>query len=130
VRRALRWVWGADEESSVSLAGTLRRIGIVFLAMPAIVWIADGEPPPVGVVAWSIPLGLVLIALADWRWSKVEHRLEVYEARPRPGETGTPFAMASCECGWEIDRDTLEEALAAAREHSNTGEPVVLRDPV
>jgi hypothetical protein len=130
VRRALRWVWGADEESSISHAGTLRKIGIGALLFPLVVWIAEGEPPPLDVVLWCIPSGVALVALANRRWGKVEHRPEVYEARPRPGETGTPFAIADCDCGWGADADTLDEALAAAREHSNTGDPVVRRDPV
>ena len=129
MRRALRWIWGADEESRISFAGTLRKLGIAALLSPLLVWIADGEPPWLSLAIGGPAVGLALIALANWAWSKVEHRVEVYEARPRPGETGTPFAMADCECGWEIDRDTFEDALAAAREHSNTGEPVVVRDP-
>jgi hypothetical protein len=129
VRKALRWLWGADEEDSISFAGTLRKIGFLLLSMPLIVWVADGEPPPLEIVAWTVPLGLGFIALANWRWSKLRHEVEVYEARPRPGEAGTPFTIAECTCGWEIDRDSFEEALAAAREHSNAGEPAVVRDP-
>ena len=128
--RAWRWVWGPLEESRLSLGGTLREIGIVLLAIPLIMWAVDGEPPPVSVLLWALPLGLASITAANWRWSKVEHRTEVYEARPRPGESGTPFSIASCDCGWETDHDRFEEALAAAREHSNTGEPAVVRDPV
>ena len=130
MRRAWRWIWGADGESRISLAGTLREVGIVCLCLPLIAWVADGEPPPLTVLLWTIPIGVALIALANWRWSTLEHAVEVYEARPGPGETGTPFAIAECfGCNWEIDADTLEEALGEAREHSNRGEPVVVRDP-
>ena len=129
MRRALRWLWGADEESTISFGGTLRKIGLMLLFLPLLPVIAGDGAPPLEVPIVSVPLGLGLIAAANWRWGKVQHEVEVYEARPRPGESGTPFAMADCSCGWEADEDTLEEALAAAREHSNTGEPVVVRDP-
>ena len=53
-------------------------------------------------------------------WRK-EHRVAVYDVRPRPGKDDDfePYFVAICECGWLGDiRENSDDALADAREHT------------
>jgi hypothetical protein len=55
-----------------------------------------------------------------WPWKK-QHRVAVYDTRPKPGDPDpfAPYYVAMCECGWMGDaHESSEPAFSDAYGHA------------
>ena len=77
---------------------------------------------------WGRPRFLLPPALRAPEGRRQLHRAEILDVRPRPGEAGTTFFVAQCDCGW-MSRDHPDEPAAwtEAEEHTPNVAPVATR---
>lgn len=125
-----RWLFGPEDEHE--LLHKFRAIPIVLVLAPGIIWIRDDQAPSLDLWLECFAGALVAFVLLNWRprlpRRHVDHRVEITEHHPPPGQDWLPYATAECSCGWTEGEDkSLAVTRHLARKHSNTGEPRVVR---